>query len=164
VKEDAPMESTTYREMVDGEEEAVNALVEGVFNEFVAPDYDDEGIAEFFRFANPDAMKERIRSGGFVLVAEYGDRLAGVLEFTPPNSIAMLFVTVRRRGIAKGLLSQAMKKVLVANPSLSKLIVHSSPYAVAVYEKMGFHSTDKAMKENGIEYVPMELSLNGENA
>ena len=129
------MLGATYREMVNGEEEVVSALVEGVFNEFVAPDYNEEGIAEFFRFANPDAMRERIRSGGFVLAAEYGGDLAGVLEFTPPNSIAILFVTVRRRGIAKGLLSQAIKKVLIANPSLSKLVAHSSPYAVVVYEK-----------------------------
>lgn len=158
------MENTIYREMICGEEEMVNAVVEEVFNEFVAPDYDNEGVAEFFRYANPEAMKERVRSGGFVLVAEYGDRLAGVLEFAPPSSISMLFVAVRDRGVAKGLLSRAMKRIMVEHPSLSKLIVHSSPYAVAIYERMGFHSTGEAMKENGIEYVPMELSLHGERA
>lgn len=158
------MKSITYRDMANGEEEAVNILVEAVFNEFVAPDYDEEGITEFFRFANPEAMKERIRSGGFVLVAEHEGNMAGILEFTPPDCIALMFVTVRRQGIASGLVSQAIKKASLANPLLSKLIAHSSPYAMRAYEKMGFRASGKVTKENGIEYVPMELNLNGENA
>ena len=147
-----------------GEEKAVIALVEDVFNEYVAPDYEEDGVEEFFRFANADAMRERMRSGGFVLVAEHAGNLAGILEFAPPDCIAMLFVLVRRHGIARGLLSRAIKKALASNSSLPRLVVHSSPYAVRIYEKMGFRKSGDATKENGIEYVPMELALKGGGA
>ena len=59
-----------YRFMKKGEEEKVCSLVEKVFNEFVAPDYGEEGITEFFKFANPLALAERAGSEQVVVVAE----------------------------------------------------------------------------------------------
>jgi GNAT superfamily N-acetyltransferase len=158
------MEHVIYREMMAGEEAAVIALVEVVFNEFVALDYEEAGIQEFFNFANREAMMARMRNGGFVLVAELQGKLVGVLEFFPPNGIAMLFVTLRKQGIAQGLLSRSIEKALALHPSLSKLVVHSSPYAAEIYEKLGFHRSGPRTKENGIEYIPMELALNQRSA
>lgn len=153
------MEQVVYREMHPGEEQVVCDLVSQVFNEYVAPDYEQVGIEEFFRFANSDAMKERMQDAGFVLVASHADTLVGVLEFFPPDIIAMLFVTVHHHGIAKELLAKAISKAKASNPNLSKLIVHSSPYAEPIYEKMGFDRTGSITTENGITYIPMELDV-----
>lgn len=153
----------SYREMQQGEEQAVCDLVKGVFDEYVAPDYGQDGIDEFFRFANVSAMRERMKSGGLVLVAQRGDELLGVIEFSPPNIIAMLFVTVRRKGVATALLKHAVEKIKTENPELKQLIVHSSPYALPIYEKMGFKVTGKKITENGIIYIPMKLSLTDTN-
>jgi hypothetical protein len=60
------------------EEQEVCQLVRQVFNEFVASDCGQDGIKEFFRFANPDAMKVRIQSEAFVLVARQTDSLVGM--------------------------------------------------------------------------------------
>ena len=158
------MEPIVYRKMNTGEERAVCDLVALVFNKYVAPDYGQDGIKEFFRFANTDAMKERMKSDGFVLVAQQADSLVGILEFYPPDIIAMLFVTIQHQGVAKELLAQAISKVRVLNPDLSKLTVHSSPYAEPIYKKMGFYRTGNTTTENGITYVPMELLLNDECA
>jgi hypothetical protein len=157
-------ETIVYREMNPGEERAVCDLVSKVFNEFVSPDYEQEGIEEFFRFANPDAMEERMQSGGFVLVAYQADDLVGMLEFFPPDMIAMLFVTIQHQGVAKELLAQAINKVRVLNPESPKLTVHSSRYAEPIYKKMGFYKTGNTTTENGITYVPMELLLKDKNA
>ncbi|MCG7901030.1 hypothetical protein A3195_02480 [Candidatus Thiodiazotropha endoloripes] len=51
--------------------------------------------------ANPEALKVRMQSDGFVLVAVQDDTIVGMLEFCPPNMVALLFVTVRHQGIAK---------------------------------------------------------------
>ncbi|MGD8589713.1 MAG: GNAT family N-acetyltransferase [Chromatiales bacterium] len=150
------MEHITYREMNTGEEQAVCDLVTQVFDEYVASDYEQDGMEEFFRFANPDALKKRMQSGGFVLVAQRADTLVGMLEFFPPDCIAMLFVSVRRQGIAKALMTQAISKARSLDPELSKLIVHSSPYAVPIYQKMGFRKSGSVRTENGITYIPME--------
>jgi GNAT superfamily N-acetyltransferase len=153
------METIVYEEMKPGEEAAVCELVERVFNEFVAPDYGQEGVEEFFRFANPPAMAERIRSGGFVLLARQEEKLVGVLEFALPDRIAMLFVALRQHGIAKQLLARAIDKALSENPVLLKVTVHSSPYAEVAYRKMGFHRTANVKTVHGIKYIPMELPV-----
>ena len=151
------MDAIVYREMNTGEEQTVCDLVAQVFNEFVVSDYEQDGIEEFFRFANPSAMKERMQSNGFVLVAYQDDVLVGMLEFFLPDCIAMLFVTIQHQGIAKELLAQAISKARAFNPELSKLTVHSSPYAETIYQKMGFRKTGNVTTENGITYIPMEL-------
>ena len=152
-------EQIVYREMESGEEQAVCDLVRDVFNALVAPDYSPEGVFEFFRFADPGHMAERMGSDGFVLVAYQGDTLAGMLEFFPPDRIALLFVSVRRRGIAKGLLDRAIRKACGLNPGLSTLVVHSSPYAEAIYRKMGFQKTGDAETVKGITFIPMALRI-----
>ncbi|MES9859447.1 MAG: GNAT family N-acetyltransferase [Candidatus Thiodiazotropha sp. LLP2] len=158
------MASIVYREMIAGEEQVVCDLVTRVFNEYVASDYGQDGIEEFFRFANPEAMKERMQSNGFVLVAVQNDTIVGMLEFFPPNIVALLFVTVRHHGVAKKLLAQSIDKARALVPDLSKLIAHSSLYAQPIYQKMGFRNTGNAKTENGITYIPMELLFERKNA
>lgn len=153
------MDSVAYEEMRAGEEQSACDLVQLVFNELVAPDYEPEGVEEFFRFANPSAMAERRESGGFVLVAKQTGKLVGVLEFVLPDRIAMLFVTLRGRGIAKELVARAVKKARCENSGLSRVTVNSSPYAETFYRKMGFRPVGEAKIEHGIRYTPMELSL-----
>ena len=153
------MNQISCREMKCGEEQAVCELVREVFGEFVAPDYGTAGIEEFFRFANPTAMAKRVKAGGYVLVASTSDSLVGMLEFAPPDRIAMLFVSVQHQGIAKELLALAIRRALVASPPALKLTVHSSPYAEPIYRKMGFIQVGDVNSENGITYIPMERDL-----
>ena len=82
-----------------------------------------------------------------------------MLEFMPPDRIAMLFVTRRAQGIAKELVARAIEQTKCENPVLSELTVHSSPYAEAAYQKMGFRRIGNTRIEHGIRYVPMKLSL-----
>ncbi|PWG63351.1 GNAT family N-acetyltransferase [Sediminicurvatus halobius] len=158
------MEPIFYQEMRSGEEAAVCDLVAHVFNELVAPDFEQEGVEEFFRFANPTALAERMRSGGFVLVARQSGSLVGALEFAMPDRIAMLFVMQRRRGIAKELVARAIEKARSESPTLLKVSVHSSPYAEESYQRMGFRQISNETSEHGIRYIPMELPLERRNA
>lgn len=153
------MEPVIYREMRAGEEHAVCKLVQHVFNELVGPDYEPEGVDEFFRFANAAKIAERVRAGGFVLVAEQSGQPVGVLEFGPPQRIRLLFVTRREQGIGKELVRRAIAKARRKNPALSAVTVHSSPYAEPAYRKMGFRRSGDARVEHGIRFVPMELVL-----
>lgn len=153
------MEPITYEQLHSGEEQSVCNLVETVFNEFVAPDCETEGAEEFFRFANVTAMAERVRSGGYILVAKQSGKPVGMLEFMRPDRIAMLFVTLRGQGIAKQLVARAIDRIRCENPALSEVTVHASPYAEAIYQKMGFRRTGNPKVEHGIRYIPMRLSV-----
>ena len=42
------------------------------------------------------------------------------------------------------------------NADVKRVTVNSSPYAVCVYERLGFVKTGEQQEQNGIIYVPME--------
>ena len=153
------VESLVYRTMQPGEERAVCDLVRQVFDARVAPDFAEEGVEEFYRFAESGAMQARIRSGGVVLVAVEADDLLGMLGFVPPNHVAMMFASLRGRGIGKALLKHAIGRVRAANPDVSTLTVHAARPAEPIYRKLGFWPVGPVTTKNGITYIPMELGL-----
>jgi ribosomal protein S18 acetylase RimI-like enzyme len=150
-----------YRAMRSGEEDAVCRLIEDSFNEFIAPDYTEAGVKEFFRYANPQSLKERSQQNHFILVAFDADRLSGVIEMRENSHLSLLFVKTEYQnlGIGKKLLELSLELCRKANPHLDHISVHSSPYAVKVYEKLGFTSTGVQQEVNGIKFTPMELLL-----
>ena len=153
------MRQIIYRDMRVGEEPIVCELVRQVFNECVASDYGHAGIDEFFRFAHPDAMSVRMKAGGFVLVAIRSERVVGMLEFAPPDHIALLFVSCRQQGIATELLARIVHRIRNTNPTVSKLTVHSSRYAEPIYRKLGFYPVGDVVTDHGITYIPMDRNL-----
>ena len=155
------MGELSYRDMRAGEEQTVCEMVRRVFDKFLAPEFDTTGMEEFFRFANASAMKTRLTRGGFVFVAISMDKVVGVLEFYPPNRIALLFVELPRRGIAGELLARGISRIRSEWPGTSKLTVHSSRYAEPIYEKLGFHKVGDLTTEHGISYIPMERKIQG---
>jgi RimJ/RimL family protein N-acetyltransferase len=117
----------TYRLMKPGEEEKICHLVEKVYDEFVAPDFSEEGNREFFLFANAEAMSERSKSDYFVLAAWSGEEPVGMIELGQYENIAMLFVAHRGRGIARELVHRALAVCRRHKPDLTRLHVHASP-------------------------------------
>ena len=147
--------------MRSGEEEAVCRLIEECFNEFVAPEYSEAGIEEFFKYANPQALRDRTQKDHFVLMAMDGDKLVGVIEVRSNNHISLLFVKTEyhHRGIARKLLQLSLEACRKAKPDLDQIDVNSSPYAVGIYAKLGFKRTDMEQEVNGIKFTPMKLTI-----
>lgn len=105
------MERIYYRTMQSGEEKDICALIKAVFDKLVAPDFNDEGIKEFYRFANPVSMAERSALGSFIFLALRYEKIVGMIEFMPPDRIVLLFVDYRGHGIARELLDRSIIKV-----------------------------------------------------
>lgn len=153
------MTELAYRPMRAGEAEAVCALVRRVFHACIADEFTEEGAQEFFRYADPVAMRERLTAGAFVSVAERSGEPVGMLEMLPNGHIGLMFVSEPGRGIAAELLERSIDKARAATPELSQLSVNSSLYAVPVYERLGFATTGPATTLNGITFVPMEREI-----
>ncbi len=153
----------TYRVIEPGEEKKVSELVLESFGEFIRHEYSQEGIDEFRRYAQPEALEQRSRADHCVLVATLKDRIAGVIEIRQHDHISLLFVERRlqRKGIAKDLLQKALEVMRTAKPDLERVTVNSSRYGVPVYEKLGFHQTGPERTVNGIAFIPMVLRLAG---
>lgn len=149
--------------MTADEAEAVSALVLASFEEFIAPQYDEQGVTEFRRYAGPDAIRERILKNHFVMVAEAGDALAGMIEIRDSNHVGLLFVAKasQRLGVARALLDYALGEARQTRPDLARVTVNSSGHGVAAYEKLGFRQTGPERSVNGIVFVPMAMRLDG---
>ena len=82
-----------------------------------------------------------------------------MLEFVPPDHIALMFACIRGQGIGRELLTRTINQARASNPELAKLTVHSSLSAEPIYRKLGFRPTETATTENGITFIPMERDI-----
>lgn len=142
-----------YRDMNVGEEQAVLDVVMRGFDELVRPDFCDEGIAEFttsvrgFVLDHPD--------GHHITVAEENGQLAGMVDVRDSSHISLFFVdeSYRGRGVGRELLDYAFREYA------GVVTVNSSPWAVPVYKRLGFKTTDHEFERNGIRATPMAKRL-----
>lgn len=134
-------------------------VIKTAFEQFVAPGYSREGILEFYKFANPLAISRRLKEN-LLLSAKISDgRIAGIIEVKNLNHISLLFVLpeYHRQGIARQLVNRAEA---ICGPHAA-LEVNASPYAVPVYERLGFRAQSAEREQNGIRYVPMLKPASG---
>lgn len=128
-------------------------LVRRVFNTFEAPYYSEEGAEEFHRsISDKDYLAQLTMYGAF-----NKDRLTGVIASGNSGShIALFFVDSRfhRQGTGRKLFEELLKDC-----RSDRITVNSSPYAIPVYQKLGFKCTDKEQTVNGIRFTPMELEI-----
>jgi GNAT superfamily N-acetyltransferase len=138
-----------FRDMAPGEEQAVLDLVMRGFDELVRPDFSDEGASEFTRAATSFVIDRP--AGHHITVAESTGELVGMVDVRDRSHVCLFFVDAdyRGRGVGRELLAAAL------GADSSSVTVNSSPWAVPVYERLGFVSTGPEIERNGIRAVPM---------
>ena len=127
------------------------SLVWSVFMEYEAPDYSQEGVEEFYKSIHDESYLSQLCMYG----AYKDNRLVGVIATRNEGThIALFFVdgNYHRQGIGKKLF-QTIKRECHSD----KMTVNSSPYAVPVYHKLGFHDVDNEQVVSGLRFTPMEL-------
>lgn len=141
----------SIRELEEREITKALCLVWRVFQEYEAPDYSKEGVEEFYKSIHDENYVSKLCLYGAFVQKE----LVGVIATRSEGThIALFFVDGKyhRQGIGKQLF-----QTVQARCSLNKITVNSSPYAVPVYHKFGFHDTDIEQAVNGLRFTPMEL-------
>ena len=134
-------------------------LVNEVFSEFVAGDYSEQGNKTFEDYLKIkyDEMLSDIETGHKKMWGYYqNNEIIGVIATRDISHIALMFVDKRhhRKGIARQLLNNVLDEIK-SNASITQITVNSSPYAVNVYERLGFVKTDEQQEKDGIVYIPM---------
>jgi ribosomal protein S18 acetylase RimI-like enzyme len=150
-----------YRRMKQGDEKQVFTLIKGVFSQFVAPEFSQEGIEEFLKYIQPDALISHLKSNHFALIAALGSKIIGVIAVRDYNHVALFFVDYRyqRMGIGKELFHNALEVCKRHEVKTSQITVNASPNSIDAYKKLNFEPTDKEQCVNGIRFVPMILRL-----
>jgi GNAT superfamily N-acetyltransferase len=151
----------TFREIKTGEEAKACQLVMDSFSEFVAPDYSEEGVKEFSKYIDSLLMQKRLANNHVVVVALDEDVLVGMIEVRNYNHISLLFVKKKyqHHGIATRLLELAVNKCRKHNANTELIELNSSPFAVSIYEKLGFVKISDEQLKNGIRFTPMVKRL-----
>ena len=138
-------------------------LVNAVFSEFVAVDYSEQGNQTFRDYLKIkyDEISSDIETGHKKLWGFYqNDIIIGVIATRDISHIALMFVdkSHQRKGIARQLFNNTLAEVK-KNADIKQMTVNSSPYAVRVYERLGFVKTDEQQEKDGIVYIPMTRVL-----
>ena len=138
-------------------------LVNRVFAEFVAVDYSEQGNKTFHDYlkVKDDEVANDVQTGHKRIWGFYrGSVIVGVIATRDVSHISLMFVDKEhhRKGIAKQLYSTIIAE-LEKNPAVKNVTVNSSPYAVGVYEHLGFVKTDEQQERDGIIYVPMTHAI-----
>ena len=150
-----------FRKIRDGEEIEVCNLVARSFNEFIAPDFPEQGVEEFFLYSNPLSLKRRLEKNYFSMVAECEGRILGMIEIKGENHISMLYVDkdFHHNGIASNLDKKALEEISENNRNPNDITVNSSRYAVPFYESLGFIQYEDEKSVYGVIHTPMLLSV-----
>jgi GNAT superfamily N-acetyltransferase len=152
-------ETVTYRLMKPGEEEKAFAMIDRGFNAYVRDDFTSEGVEEFYRAIR--IMVFERPSNHFIVVAESNTQIVGMIDVKENHHISIFFVEPSHmgKGIGRGLLSHATMLCRQNKPDFNELEVHSSPWAVPVYRKLGFVPTESEQMSRGIRYTTMIKTL-----
>mgnify|MGYP002031175813 CR=1 FL=1 len=154
-------EKIEYRQMFVGESEQVSALALSSFNEFIAPEYSEEGIREFHKYVDAEAIKKRVQNNHLLIVAKVAVGIVGMIEIRDQNHVALLFVEKKhqKHGLARSLLQNAFNEVKSLAPHVERITVNSSRHGLQIYEKLGFTQTGPERNINGIIFFPMAKQL-----
>jgi GNAT superfamily N-acetyltransferase len=149
----------------NGQEISIYQLIKKVYDEFVSPDYTEEGNMFFYDWINPQKIAERQQNQRNILVATIDSEIVGMIEIRDNNRISLLFVDklYQGQGIARKLFQQSLKNCMQKDSNLDKFYVHASPFSIPVYKKLGFIETDYMQEKFGIKYLPMEMTINNQN-
>lgn len=154
--------------MAADEATAALALVIRGFDELVRPDFTDEGAAEFAKAARTFVADRP--AGHRVTVAERDGRILGMIDVRDGSHICLFFVEreQRGRGVGRALLACALAHAAgdeglaagdAGDEGPAAVTVNSSPWAVPVYERLGFRTTGPQVERIGIRAIPMARPL-----
>lgn len=136
-------------------------LIWNAFLEFVAPDYTNEGIDNFYNeYIVGMNFRERFINRKEIMYGAYIDgKLTGVLSISEKNTVSCVFVDGKyhRMGVGKKMFDMVIEEL--REKGIEKIKLNASPYAVPFYHYIGFKDTGVQAMYKGIVYTPMELSI-----
>lgn len=127
-------------------------LVKKVFMTFEAPDYSKEGVAHFLTYLDEELEMELAANQVQVWCGKDAQQIVGLLAVRLPAHVALLFVdeAYYRQGIAKQLFQEMLSELIP-----EQITVNSSPYAVPIYERLGFQIEGNEKTVSGIRFQSM---------
>lgn len=140
----------TVKRLAPAELPEVLSLIWEVFSQFKAPEYSEQGVQEFRASLDDDTRNRAM----FFYGAYVEKEMVGVLATRKPQHIGYFFVKAayHRRGIGKTLF-----EVMRQDYANQMFTVNSSPYAVKIYQHLGFSKADTEQTVKCLRFILMKL-------
>jgi GNAT superfamily N-acetyltransferase len=134
----------------DADYPVVAALLKTLALAFITPGMAAEAASTFLRENDVDALRAYRTRGHVVSVAECDGVIAGFIAIRPPGYLFHLFVAqaFHRCGVGRRLWDSA-------RGNGTAFTVNASPYAVPVYEALGFMRSAPLACVKGVSFQPM---------
>ena len=134
-------------------------LVNNIFSEFVASEYSEKGRNTFENYLKNkyEEVSAGLKTGRKKMWAYYeNEEILGVISTRNVTHISLMFVDKNhhKKGIARQLLNTVLEEIKT-NTGETQITVNSSPYAVEVYEHLGFIKSAEKQEKDGIIFIPM---------
>jgi GNAT superfamily N-acetyltransferase len=144
---------------------AISALVCAGFNEHIAPAWEPQAQRHFHAENQADMLVSKIADAALCLVFEQGTELLGVIFLPRPTLVQLFFVAPDhlRQGIGRKLWRAVRAELEQHHTDVRTVELNSSPYAVAVYQALGFFPISKAYRRKGAVATRMACWLPGES-
>ena len=151
----------TYTQFQKSQSQETYVLIKTLYDELIAPEFNEQGKAEFLKYIAPEHIAQRQEQEHFIILAKDGEKIVGMIEIREPNHVSLLFVdkNYHNLGISRNLFATAKEKIFHENPDIKEISVNSSLYAVKAYERLGFVQVGEQSTFNGITFVPMKYLL-----
>ncbi len=136
------------------------ALAWRSFKKFVADDYTENGVKEFYDFISDNGIYKMFLIGEYRLwVAELEGEIVGMISVRTKRHISLLFVDEKhmRKGIGRDLVYAASEYMLEKGESFAT--VNASPYGVDFYHAIGFKDTREEYVDSGMRITPMQWNF-----
>ena len=144
---------------------AISALVCAGFNQQIAADWEPQAQRHFYAENQADKLVSKIAEASLCLVFEQGTELLGVIFLPRPTLVQLFFVAPGhlRRGIGRKLWRAVRAELEQHHPDVRTVELNSSPYAVGVYEALGFFPISKPYRRKGAVPTRMACWLPGQS-
>lgn len=137
------------RKMNCEEIRSVLPLIWDVFCEFEAPNYPEKAKQLFRNAIYDESYLSQLEAYG---AYDDGSLIGIIATRNDGRHVALFFVDGEHHN--QGIGRKLWEHMLDRNPN-GRITVHSSLFAVPVYEKLGFVRTDDIRTEDGISFIPM---------
>ncbi|MCR5847149.1 MAG: GNAT family N-acetyltransferase [Lachnospiraceae bacterium] len=137
------------------------ALAWRTFKKFVADDYSEVGVKEFYDFISDNNIYKMFLIGEYKLwVAELDGEIVGMISVRTKRHISLLFVDEKhhRLGIGRDLIYTASEYMIENGETFAT--VNASPYGVNFYHAVGFKDTGDEYIDSGMRVTPMRWDFN----
>jgi ribosomal protein S18 acetylase RimI-like enzyme len=140
------------RQALDSDVKDLSDLVCNSFVTFASADWSSAATEKLVADSSPEAMLTALKGSHFSKVALSNNQIVGMVLFSKPNVMKMLFVSpdMTRRGFGRLLWESARESVEKSEPAVSTIELNSTTFAIPFYQSVGFVPVSTKFEIEGV--------------